>query len=183
MPKIYLEKCQDLFKYVTWGEIREMMKCDLRRGYCQDGRLPCDLCDCFLDLTRTPKRISRLVQSYGNQIKFTYSDTPIRTKGIKKIIYTEAPSYPCNFDETKTCTKCGKCTGIYHPFDWDSLNNDFPEDFTTEEMMVYSRDGITDEYVLPYSVKGFKKVAFRVKEKIASVTQLTKALICKHRGT
>lgn len=60
-----------------------MMKCDLQRGYCLDGRLPCDLCNCFMPVTRTLKRISRPLHNNGSCMKLVYATYPLRVKKRK----------------------------------------------------------------------------------------------------
>lgn len=62
-----------------------MMRCDLRRGYCLDGRLPCDLCGCFMPVTRTLKRISRPLHNFGSRMRFIYAVYPLRARRRKSV--------------------------------------------------------------------------------------------------
>lgn len=66
-----------------------MMQCDLRRGYCLDGRLPCDLCDCFMKLVRNPKSITRGVDRHWGRMEIISRGAPIRVKKLRAALSCE----------------------------------------------------------------------------------------------
>jgi len=108
-------------------------------------------------------------------------------KRRKDVPYTDDPSHPCNFNETKICTKCGGCTGIYSPFDWESLNDDYPVEFLMGDPELSSLDAVLVESkklskLQSPPVRAFGRVVFKVKEDINGFIQFANKLICKHKG-
>ena len=136
-----------------------MMKCDLRRGYCRDGRLPCDLCDCFLPLTRAMKRDSWAVHNYGGRIKFMCSHSSVSRKGRVDV--------PCG----------GGCP---------SINDNSPEEFLMAGTEVSAPgEGLVESKstsVIQRQSRGFRRIERRVKESVNVFIQFVKELICKKYG-
>lgn len=133
-----------------------MMKCDLQRGYCLDGRLPCDLCDCFKAFTRKTKGKARSVINYGSGKKFVYL-APVRMKKYKDV-----------------------------PSGLDKLDNDFPEELQIDETRDSSPLEFPVECKTPNIVQDpvyvFGRLVFKIKKRINGLSQFGKELICQHKG-